>query len=66
MFGSGWMAQAHLECLLLVRPQVEEVRVYSPTAAHREEFARTWSERTGRKIANPVTVIDRACRRPAR
>jgi ornithine cyclodeaminase len=50
MFGSGWMAQAHLECLLLVRPQVEEVRVYSPTAAHREEFARTWTERTGRKI----------------
>jgi alanine dehydrogenase len=50
MFGSGWQAQAHLECLLLVRPQVEEIRVYSPTAGHREEFARTWSERTGRKV----------------
>jgi ornithine cyclodeaminase len=50
MFGSGWQAQAHLECLLLVRPSIEEVRVYSPTAEHREAFARTWSERTGRKI----------------
>lgn len=50
MFGSGWQAQAHLEMLLIVRPSIEEVRVFSPTAEHREEFARTWSERTGRKI----------------
>ena len=50
MFGSGWQAQAHLECLLLVRPEIEEVRVYSPTPQHREAFARTWTERTGRKI----------------
>jgi alanine dehydrogenase len=50
MFGSGWQAQAHLECLLLVRPEIEEVRVYSPTPEHRETFASTWTERTGRKI----------------
>jgi alanine dehydrogenase len=50
MFGSGWQAEAHLECLLMVRPNIEEVRVYSPTPEHREEFARVWSERTGRKI----------------
>ncbi|GHJ34416.1 ornithine cyclodeaminase family protein [Streptomyces sp. TS71-3] len=50
MFGSGWQAEAHLETLLLVRPSVEEVRVYSPTAEHRETFAKTWSERTGRRI----------------
>jgi ornithine cyclodeaminase/alanine dehydrogenase-like protein (mu-crystallin family) len=50
MFGSGWQAQAHLEMLLLVRPTVEEVRVYSPTQANREAFAREWSERTGRRI----------------
>ena len=50
MFGSGWQAQAHLECLLLVRPEIEEVRVFSPTAAHREDLARTWSAKTGRKI----------------
>ncbi len=50
LFGSGWQAQAHLECMLLARPQIEEVRVYSPTAEHREAFAQTWTERTGRKV----------------
>ncbi|MCF3960855.1 ornithine cyclodeaminase family protein [Streptomyces fuscigenes] len=50
MFGSGWQAQAHLETLLLVRPGIEEVRVYSPTPENRERFAATWSERTGRRI----------------
>jgi ornithine cyclodeaminase/alanine dehydrogenase-like protein (mu-crystallin family) len=50
MFGSGWQAQAHLECLLMVRPDIEEVRVYSPTPEHRAGFAKEWSERTGRRI----------------
>ncbi|GLZ06528.1 hypothetical protein Acsp03_39940 [Actinomadura sp. NBRC 104412] len=50
MFGSGWQAQAHLECLLLVRPEIEEVRVYSPTRRNRETFAAEWSARTGRRI----------------
>ena len=50
MFGSGWQAGAHLECLLRVRPGIEEIRVHSPTRSHREEFAATWSERTGRKV----------------
>lgn len=56
MFGSGWQAEAHLETLLLVRPGIEEVRVYSPTPENRERFAATWSERTGRRI---VPVSDR-------
>jgi ornithine cyclodeaminase/alanine dehydrogenase-like protein (mu-crystallin family) len=50
LFGSGWQAQSHLEYLLHVRPSVEEVRVYSPTVDHRREFARVWSEKTGRRI----------------
>lgn len=50
LFGSGWQAQAHLEYLLAVRPTIEEVRVYSPTRAHREEFARHWSDRTRKRI----------------
>jgi ornithine cyclodeaminase/alanine dehydrogenase-like protein (mu-crystallin family) len=50
MFGSGWQAEAHLETLLLVRPDIQEVRVYSPTREHRITFAKTWSERTGRRI----------------
>ena len=50
LFGSGWQAQSHLQYLLHVRPSVQEVRVYSPTPEHRREFARVWSERTGRRI----------------
>jgi alanine dehydrogenase len=50
MFGSGWQAESHLECLLMVRPEIEEVRVYSPTPGNREKFAATWSERTGKRI----------------
>src|SRR5262249_34530946 len=55
LFGSGWQAQSHLAYMLQVRPSIEEVRVYSPTVAHREEFAKEWSERTGRRI---VAVSD--------
>ncbi len=50
LFGSGWQAQAHLEYLVLVRPGIEEVRVYSPTPAHRRAFAEEWSAKTGKRI----------------
>jgi alanine dehydrogenase len=64
MFGSGWQARAHLDMLLHARPEMEEVRVYSPTRSHREAFAREHSARTGRRV---VAVDDRrdaveACR----
>ena len=50
LFGTGWQANSHLEYLLLVRPSIEEVRVYSPIKADREEFARKWKEKTGKEI----------------
>lgn len=50
MFGSGWQAEAHLQCLLAVRPEIEEIRVYSPTPSNRASFAETWSQRTGRRV----------------
>ena len=50
LFGSGWQARAHLDMLLHVRPEIEEVRVYSPTREHREAFAREHAERTGIKV----------------
>lgn len=53
LFGSGWQAGAHLEALLRIRPELEEVRIYSPTAGNRERFAREQAARTGRRI---VTV----------
>jgi ornithine cyclodeaminase/alanine dehydrogenase-like protein (mu-crystallin family) len=36
--------------MLQVRPSIQEVRVYSPTADHRSAFAREWSEKTGKRI----------------
>jgi alanine dehydrogenase len=50
LFGSGWQAEAHLRYLLMVRPQIEEVRVYSPTPAHRKAFAQLWSDQLGKRI----------------
>lgn len=44
MLGSGGMAHSHLEALLQVR-SIKQLRVYSPTAAHREAFAREAQER---------------------
>jgi ornithine cyclodeaminase/alanine dehydrogenase-like protein (mu-crystallin family) len=61
LFGSGWQAGAHLECLLLVRPDIEEVRVYSPTEENRRRFAEEWSMRTGRKVV-PVSSPGEAVR----
>ena len=58
LFGSGWQAQAHLEYMLSVRPTIDEVRVYSPTVAHRERFASDWSATTGKKIVAVNTPED--------
>jgi ornithine cyclodeaminase/alanine dehydrogenase-like protein (mu-crystallin family) len=55
LFGSGWQAGSHLEHLLLVRPDLEEVRVYSPTESHREAFCEEWS---GRVRARVLPVAD--------
>jgi len=50
LFGSGWQAEAHLNYLLMVRPQIEEIRIYSPTPAHRKAFAGEWSDKVGKLI----------------
>jgi ornithine cyclodeaminase len=51
IIGSGVQARSHLEALALVRT-LSAVRVWSPTAAHREAFAREMQPR----IAGPITV----------
>lgn len=43
ILGSGGMARTYLESFAAVR-DLERVEVYSPTRAHREEFAETMSE----------------------
>lgn len=46
LFGAGWQAEAHLQFLLEVRPNLEEIRVHSPTPSSRKSFAEEWSEKT--------------------
>jgi len=49
--GSGGMAETYTEAICAVRP-IEEIRVHSPTPAHREKFA----EEMSRKLGIPVIV----------
>ncbi len=47
MIGSGFEARSHLPLVVKTLPSVREVRVYSPTPAHREAYAREMSQRVG-------------------
>lgn len=55
ILGSGVQARSHLEALALVRP-LREVRVWSPTATHRENFAAEAARQSGL----PVTAAPSA------
>lgn len=55
ILGSGDMARTYLEAIALVR-RITDVKVYSPTAAHREGYAAQMSEQLGL----PVTPVDTA------
>jgi ornithine cyclodeaminase len=52
ILGSGVQARSHLEALAIVRPP-SKVRVWSPTAAHRETFAREMSAH----VPAPITAV---------
>jgi len=59
MLGSGGMARTYLRAFCAVRP-IEKVRVYSPTKAHREEYADEMSEALGLEIQvvdNPQDAV---------
>jgi ornithine cyclodeaminase/alanine dehydrogenase-like protein (mu-crystallin family) len=46
IIGSGWQAGAQLMAIAQVR-KITDIRVFSPTPANRENFAREWSDRLG-------------------
>lgn len=59
IIGSGVQARSHLEALACVRP-VRDVRVWSPTAAHREAFVRECQPHTAAPIveaASPAAAL---------
>jgi alanine dehydrogenase len=53
IYGSGGMARSHAEMIGCVR-ELSEIRVYSPTRAHREAFA----EEMQAELALPVRAVD--------
>ena len=55
ILGSGVQARSHLDALGRVRP-LAEVRVWSPTRANRERFAREMAPRTGAPIRVAATA----------
>jgi alanine dehydrogenase len=58
LIGSGFQAGTQVLAACAVRP-VEEIRVYSPTAANRESFAREWSVKLGIPVV-PVPSAEAA------
>lgn len=62
MLGSGGMARTYLRAFCAVRP-IEKVRVYSPSQAHREEYAEEMSELLGLEVipvSNPEAAVEGA------
>jgi alanine dehydrogenase len=58
LLGSGWQAEAQLEAACAVRA-IDDVRVFSPTPANREEFASRYSKLLGINV-QPVASPDEA------
>jgi alanine dehydrogenase len=61
LLGSGWQAPPQLAALQRTVPGLERVRVYSPTPAHRQQFAETMTARLGVAV-EPVDTAEAALR----
>jgi len=57
MIGSGGMAHSHVESFLEAR-RIKKIQVYSPTKAHREEYAKEISEKYGLEVVPVSTPRD--------
>ena len=63
MLGSGRQARAFLPAMKHALPTLERVRVYSPTPAHREDYARAMTqahEVVVEAVADPRTAVEGA------
>jgi ornithine cyclodeaminase len=59
LLGSGVQARSHLEAIRHVR-SIREVRVWSPTAAHRDAFAAEAAQTTGLPVRAAASAADAA------
>lgn len=63
LLGSGWQAMPQAAAMRSALPALERIRVFSPTAAHRESFAREANARLGiavEPVASAREAIDGA------
>src|SRR5437879_7012911 len=60
IFGSGWQAGSHLPAMCAVR-NIKKVRVYSPTKANREAFAKAMAQKVTAEV-RPVGDPEEAAR----
>lgn len=58
VIGTGWQAGAQVMGLFDVFPRLEEMKVYSPNAAHRAAFADEWSATLNRRVTVAPTATD--------
>jgi len=58
LVGSGWQAGPQVVAMLKGVPSLETIKVYSPTQAHREEFAATMSSQMGKRIEPVRSIAD--------
>jgi alanine dehydrogenase len=58
ILGSGQQARAHVAGICHVLPGITQIRVWSPTADHREAFAEWASAATGREVMIADTAAD--------
>ncbi len=56
ILGSGAQARSHARTLARVMPNLEVVKVWSPTKEHREEFASEIAERLGLRVTATDTI----------
>lgn len=58
ILGSGQQAAGHLRVICAGLPEIDDIRVYSPTPANREAFAARWRERLGKRVVAHATARD--------
>lgn len=58
LIGSGWQAGPQAVALLKAAPSIQQIRVHSPTPAHREAFAATMTGSLGIEVSAVASVAE--------
>jgi len=56
LIGSGWQATPQVVAMFQAVESLDQVRVYSPTQAHREQFAESMSQQLNRRVESVDSI----------